>query len=602
MPRAIRAAVALAPLLGSAAGLASEVPPLLPVAVADAEATVAVVAQSDGRVAAVELTGGQVRWRSPQGRWPLASGHGWVAVGAPDSADPRALRVRFLRPTDGKLIVASAPIALPAVIGANASWEGEGLTLGTGDTSVQLSAWIPRPKTSGDSRVERLHIRWRTQSFVGGGGMRPPERGPIASGLAFVDPTSGAVSAGPDDPAQGPEPHPPKLPPSWKRSPGTIYWSWSWFGAAWSDRPRAFWIGPGVAGFFSYETATRRLLLNRFGPIEPLSSFEIAAGGEWAPQVSLDGRHLLLSKGNAGVETFTLFDLVRPGSAAALPIPHLEPRFRSPFAVVGPSLYYVAEGDGVGGTSGATSFPRWLVCVDWAGGKIRWRHALPPRVLPPPMAGAGPGSVGADKVPGRPSTILVGGPPAAGPPTCTRCGPAPMYPTRFCTDGRHQGGRGPCIQRRDGTCSWLRLVCPEEVRPDGAADCSEAECGSPPAASRWSCPGGATGGIDGCERTRAGGCGWILRPCLGEAQQGGRPHTTAPPAPAPAPAPSPPRRCAPLPRDAELRTWPIGEVCQPGGGPAPPPLELVRTLGDGTFVFSLHERCFRARYKRCFSK
>ena len=225
--------------------------------------------------------------------------------------------------------------------------------------------------------------------------MRPPERGPVSAGLAFVDPTSGAVSAGPDDPAQGPEPQPPKLPPSWKRSPGTIYWSWSWFGAAWSDAPRAFWIGPGLAGFFSYETARRRLLLNRFGPVEPVSPFEIAAGGEWAPQVSLDGRHLLLSKGNAGVETFTLFDLLRPGRAAAISIPHLEPRFRSPFAVVGPSLYYVAEGDGVSGTSGATTFPRWLVCVDWAGGRIRWSHALPPRALPPPMAGAGPGSVGA---------------------------------------------------------------------------------------------------------------------------------------------------------------------------------------------------------------
>ena len=335
----------------------------------------------------------EIRWRSAQGRWPLASAHGWVAVGAPDSADPRALRVRFLRPTDGKLIVASAPISLPAVIGANASWEGEGLTLGAGNTSVQLWAWIPRAKTSGDARAERLHIRWRAQSFVGGGGMRPPERGPISSGLAFVDPTSGAVSAGPDDPTQGPEPQPPKLPPSWKRSPGTIYWSWSWFGAAWSDAPRTFWIGPGLAGFFSYETATRRLLLNRFGPLEPVSPFQIAAGGEWAPQVSLDGRHLILSKGNAGVETFTLFDLLRPGSAAAIAIPHLEPRFRSPFAVVGPSLYYVAEGEGVGGASG-TTFPRWFICVDWAGGKIRWSHALPPRVLPPPMAGAGPGRGG----------------------------------------------------------------------------------------------------------------------------------------------------------------------------------------------------------------
>ena len=385
------AATALAPLLVPAVGFASEpvrsVPPPLPCAVADAEAKVAVIAQADGTVAAVDLSSGQVRWRSVQGRWPLASAHGWVAVGTPDRADPRALRVRFLRPTDGKLIVDAAPIVLPAVLGANASWEGEGLTLGAGNTTVQLVAWSPRARNAADPRTQRLHVRWKTRSFIGGGGMRPPEPGPTSSGLAFVDPTSGAVSAGPDDPAQGPEPQPPTLPPSWKRSRGAIYWSWSWFGAAWTDAPRAFWIAPGVAGFFSYEQATRRLLLNRFGPLEPVSPFEIAAGGEWAPQVSLDGRHLILSKGNAGVETFTLFDLLRPDRAASIPIPHLEPRFRSPFAVVGPSLYYVAEGEGIGGASGSTTFPRWFVCVDWSGGKIRWTHPLPPRVLPPPMAG-----------------------------------------------------------------------------------------------------------------------------------------------------------------------------------------------------------------------
>jgi len=388
------AAAALASLLVPAAGFASErvrpVPPPLPCAVADAEAKVAVIAQADGTVAAVDLASGQIRWRSMQGRWPLASAHGWVAVGTPDRADPRALRVRFLRPTDGKLMVDAAPISLPAALGANASWEGEGLTLAAGNATVQLVAWIPRPKNAAEARTERLHMRWRTQSFIGGGGMRPPQRGPTASGLAFVDPTSGAVSAGPDDPAQGPEPRPPTLPPSWKRAPGMIYWSWSWFGAAWSDQPRTFWIGPGVAGFFSYETATRRLLLNRFGPLEPASPIQIVAGGEWAPQVSLDGRHLILSKGNAGTETFTLFDLLRPGRAGSIPIPHLEPRFRAPFAVVGPSLYYVAEAEGVGGISG-TTFQRRLVCVDWSGGKVRWTHPLPPRVLPRPMAGAGPG-------------------------------------------------------------------------------------------------------------------------------------------------------------------------------------------------------------------
>jgi hypothetical protein len=29
---------------------------------------------------------------------------------------------------------------------------------------------------------------------------------------------------------------------------------------------------------------------------------------------------------------------------------------------------------------------------------------------------------------------------------------------------------------------------------------------------------------------------------------------------------------------------------------------MVRALGDGTFIFSLRDRCFRARYKTCYSK
>lgn len=365
---------------------AAELPlaaPALPGGVVDASVGLAVVPQQGGGVAGADLSTGGTRWTSTQGRWPLASAEGWVAVGAPDRTDGRTLRVRFLRSTDGAVLAESRPIRLPAVIGADPSWEGEGLSLGTGDTSVNLSAWAPRP-----GRDRRLRIRWRTDTFIGGGGMRPPERGPSHAGLAFVDPSSGAVDAGPDDPAQAPELAPPAPPPGWRRA-GTIYWSWSWHGAAWTDKPRAFWIGGGAAGFFGYEAAARRLVLNRFRPGEEPRPVVIATGGEWAPQVSLDGRYLVLSKGNAGVETFTFFDLLRANEAAGIPWPHLEPRFRSPFAVIGPSVFYVAEGEGVGVREG-TSFPRSLVCLDWARGRVRWTRSLPPRVLPPPMAGSGP--------------------------------------------------------------------------------------------------------------------------------------------------------------------------------------------------------------------
>jgi hypothetical protein len=222
--------------------------------------------------------------------------------------------------------------------------------------------------------------------------MRPPERGPVGEGMVFVDPVTGAVETGAVDPAETPAPAPPAVPPSWRPARGTMYWNGSPYGGAWTDKPRAFWMeGGGTAGFFSYENPPRRLVLNRFRGLEALPPVEIAVGGEWAPQVSMDGRFLILSKGNAGVETFTLVDLSRGGTAAGTArLPHLEPRFRSPFSVVGRLLFYVAEGEGVGAGGGGTTFPRWLVCVDWAKGNVRWKHPLPARVLPPPMAGGGP--------------------------------------------------------------------------------------------------------------------------------------------------------------------------------------------------------------------
>ena len=50
-------------------------------------------------------------------------------------------------------------------------------------------------------------------------------------------------------------------------------------------------------------------------------------------------------------------------------------------------------------------------------------------------------------------------------PHCERdeCGPAPLYPTATCPDGRHQSGRGPCV-RIEGACRWARMVCPVSRR------------------------------------------------------------------------------------------------------------------------------------------
>ena len=273
---AVAAALVLIPALARGADLAAPVPPALPGAVADANGVLAVVAQ-DGGVAGVDLSTGQTRWRSGQGRWPLVWAYSWVAVAAPDAVDRRLLRVRFLRPADGAVLVDAKPIRLPAAIGADASWDREGLSLAAGNTVVHLSAWVPRSQRapSRDPRAARLRVRWTTESFIGGGGMRPPERGPSSSGLVVVDPASGAVDAGPDDPNEAPESTPPTLPPAWRPARGTMYWSGSWFGGGWSDKPRPFRLGEsGMAGFFSYESAIRRLVLNRFRPLEPLPSVE----------------------------------------------------------------------------------------------------------------------------------------------------------------------------------------------------------------------------------------------------------------------------------------------------------------------------------------
>ncbi|HXU01671.1 MAG TPA: hypothetical protein VN903_11800, partial [Polyangia bacterium] len=112
-----------------------------------------------------------------------------------------------------------------------------------------------------------------------------------------------------------------------------------------------------------------------------------------------------------------------------------------------------------------------------------------------------------------------------------------------------------------------------------------------------------SGGFGVCKRDREGRCGWVHRPCGAPAQLPGSGASHVPPPRPGAPAPAPTRSCANLPRTVEdLRTWPVVAVCQPGGGPVAAAMTRVRTLGDGTFIFSGRGGCFRGRYTRCFSK
>jgi hypothetical protein len=291
------------------------------------------------------------------------------------------LHVRFLRPGDGTLLV-DASVRFPdgvVVIGEGDSVEGE-VTISGHNAALTLSS---------DTDGGRLRISWLAQSWIPSGFRPSPVQ--KVSGVVLVDPVKGSVEQRPG--ADAPPPAPSLVPAGFKPARDTLYWSWSRWGANWSDRPKAFSISPGVVGFFSSESRpVRRLLLNRWKNGAPLPPLEIAAGGEYAPLVSPDGRHLVLASGPAERPVITLYDLARAGTTPA-PVPARLPplgmRFRPPFTVIGPRLYFVAEEDGVmTGPNNGTIFQRKLVALDWASGRVSWMHPLTARVLPAPTPGA----------------------------------------------------------------------------------------------------------------------------------------------------------------------------------------------------------------------
>jgi len=353
--------------------------PSIPGGVADATGSLGYFAAADGSVVAVDLVTGQRRWTTREGRWPLAARAGWLAVAAPDGAQRNTLHIRFLRPADGRRL-ADATVRFPGAIAEGSegdSVDGE-VVIRSGNTSLTLSA---------DTEGDRLRVSWLAQSWIPSG-FRPSPVEKI-SGVALVDPAKGSVEQRPAEaPASGPPL--PELPAGFKPVPGTLYWAWTRWGASWSDRPRVFRIGAGVTAFFSYER--RRLLLHRWQNGAPLPPVEIASGAEYAPLVSPDGRHLVLASGSAERPVITLYDLSRAGPVAApvpAQLPPLAMKFRPPFAVIGPRLYFVTEDDGaMSGPNHETIFQRRLVALDWARGRVSWLHPLTARVLPAPTPGA----------------------------------------------------------------------------------------------------------------------------------------------------------------------------------------------------------------------
>jgi PQQ-like domain len=353
------------------------VPPPIPGGVADASGTLGYFAVQDGSVVAVDLANGQRRWTTREGRWPLAARAGWLAVAAPDPAQRNTLHVRFLRPADGKLIV-DASVRFPD--GIQISTEGDSV-----DGEVVIASHNASLTLSADTDGGRLRVSWVAQSWIPSGFRPSPVQ--KVSGVVLVDPARGAVEhrGGPATPASS------LLPAGFVPTRGAIYWSWARYGAAWTDKPRAFQISSGVVGFFSYESQPeRRLLLNRLQNGKALPPTTIATGEPIAPLVSLDGRFVVISRGVAEHPLLEVFDLARGGGTIAVgpKLPALAMKFRPPYAVIGPRLYFVAEDEGMSGPNNGTVFLRKLVALDGASGRVSWLHPLTARFLPAPTPGA----------------------------------------------------------------------------------------------------------------------------------------------------------------------------------------------------------------------
>jgi hypothetical protein len=356
----------------------SPVPPLIPGGVADASGTLGTFAAPDGGVVAVDLATGQQRWTTRAGRWPLAARAGWLAVAAPDPVQRNTLHVRFLRPADGKPIV-DVPVRFPD--GVLLSSEGDSV-----DGDVVIASHDAALALSADTDGGRLRVTWLATSWIPSGFRPSPVQ--KVSGVVRVDPASGAVDHRAGPPVAAPAST--LLPAGFVPTRGTLYWSWARHGANWSDQPRAFQISPGIVGFFSYESQPpQRLLLNRLQNGKPLPPIAIAAGEPVAPIVSLDGRHVVISRGVAEHPAIELFDLARAGTTAfSTKLAPLAMKFRPPYTVIGPRLYFVAEDEGTSGPHNGTVFVRRLVALDGATGRVTWQHPLTSRFLPAPTPGA----------------------------------------------------------------------------------------------------------------------------------------------------------------------------------------------------------------------
>jgi len=351
-------------------------PPLIPGGVADASGQLGFFTNAEGGIDAVDLSSGARRWTSREGQVPLYSDLRLLAVAAPDPARQRKALVRFLNVSDGKVAPQTPSAPLPdAVVLLPPRMAPDRMT-----PMVALSAWVPKDG--------RWRIRWESRwSPTYGMRLAGPGESKHSAGVLLVDPSTRSVETAADE---APPATAPALPSGFPPDRSLVYFNWSDHGSGWTSTPRAFWIGPGLAGAFAHEPqGERHLSLLRWRSGEVLPPLPLHSGAEYYPMVAMDGRFVVLSVQRPGQpEEYLMIDLLRPGGVSPQKLPPLETGFRLPLAVLGPLLLYVAEKPVENGSPGLT-VERRLIAQKHAGGERAWTYPLAPRLEAPPVPGGG---------------------------------------------------------------------------------------------------------------------------------------------------------------------------------------------------------------------
>jgi hypothetical protein len=152
-------------------------PVIFPAGIADLDGRTAYVADQ-GEIVAIDLTAGQVLWRTPEASVPLVALAGRVAAGKPLEDRPNALRIVVL---DVARQGAATLVSLPVVFPEWVSVESGG--------SFRL-----RPRVEGSLLI----LEWAAQRRYVGGASPPPhlrqQASPESTGVAVVDLETGRLS------------------------------------------------------------------------------------------------------------------------------------------------------------------------------------------------------------------------------------------------------------------------------------------------------------------------------------------------------------------------------------------------------------------------